>query len=372
MMFFFEPTNEHIHRLSGEWCCSYSGGKDSTSLVTWIEWLRRTGQITVESPKLVQSDTGVEDAALMSLSAKLTTDLKKTGWTCAVVKPAVHEKLYNRILGIGNTPVHPGGRTMRWCTRSTKIDPMDRWRKVNATGLVLTGRRIGESAMRDAKINRHGCSAGGECGIPEESANTYDPILRWTTCQVIDWLRGHVGREVVSVMQDFYQTTAQLVELYGVIIGQSGLVFSDGSVDPEVVSGRFGCYGCPAISSGSAPKATVKRNGTESPLNELHDVIAEARMRRNRCYGSRIGKEYGPVKMEVRKRLFERVMDIQRRAGVVLITPSDARFIRKCWRNKVYPRGWREEDELVIDPAELERFPLFEQQEDKQRELTLP
>ena len=63
-MNFYDSSPEQIAKLSGPWCCSFSGGKDSTSLVTWIEWLRRTGQIAAPRPQLVQSDTKVEDPAL--------------------------------------------------------------------------------------------------------------------------------------------------------------------------------------------------------------------------------------------------------------------------------------------------------------------
>jgi hypothetical protein len=64
----------------------------------------------------------------------------------------------------------------------------------------------------------------------------------------------------------------------------------------------------------------------------------------------------GPIRMEARKRLFARVMDIQRRAGVVLVTPEDEAFIRDCWARRVYPRGWSEADEAGEPPA----GPLFD------------
>lgn len=51
-------------------------------------------------------------------------------------------------------------------------------------------------------------------------------------------------------------------------------------------------------------------------------------------------------------------MNIQRRAGIVLITPEDEAFIRDCWDRKVYPRGWTEADEEQKAP--LEDAPLFD------------
>lgn len=190
-------TAEQIASLSGEWCASYSGGKDSTALVTWIEWLRRSGQLQVARPTLVQSDTGVEEPHLQAISRDMVEVLRASGWKCAMVEPRINEKLYNRILGIGNTPV---------------------------------------------------CRA---------------------------------------LMKDILPITKRLVDIYNVSLGQDAL---GDWVDREVSAARFGCNGCPAISSERhAPKSTVKRNGPESPLNEIYDVWFEARRRDNRLINPKTG-----------------------------------------------------------------------------------
>jgi DNA sulfur modification protein DndC len=346
---FYDPTPEHLAKLVGQWCCSYSGGKDSTSLVTWIEWMRRAGWITAERPQLVQSDTAVEYPDLDGISAAMRELLESCGWQCVVVEPRINEKLYNRILGIGNSPIHPGGRKMRWCTRSTKIDPMERWRRENAAGLTLTGLRLGESDMRDGKIKAKGCAAGGECGIPDPDERTYSPLLHWTTCQVVDWLSGMVGRSVRSLMGDVFKITGALLDVYNIRLGAPTFDFAE----PQVEAARYGCIGCPAIGAErEPPRSVIKRHGAGHPLNELYDVWFEARLRRNRIYAPRTRMGMGPIRMEARKRLFARVMDIQQRAGVVLVTPQDEEFIRRCWEEKVYPRGWSEADELVEPPNE--------------------
>ncbi len=361
-MLFYEPTPEHLTKLHGPWCASYSGGKDSTSLVTWIEWLRRTGQIDVPRPQLVQSDTGVEDSHLEAVSVEMRNALTASGWECAVVTPAINQRLYNRILGIGLPPVHAGIRRMRWCTRSTKIDPMELWRDEHSSGLTLTGLRIGESAIRDGKILKaKGCSAGGECGIPDPSERTYSPLLNWRTCHVIDWLNGLVGKEVREVMPDLFAITQRLVAIYGVRLGQPTFDFAE----REITSARYGCIGCPAIQAEAHPPASViRRNGAGSPLNEIYAVWFEARKNHNRLYKfTNKWRGPGPVKLAVRPTLFARIMDIQRRAGVVLVTPDDEAFIRQCWADKVYPRGWSEEDESVLPPVEDDLFSIANPQE---------
>lgn len=360
-MAFWNPAAEHLDRLGcGDWCCSYSGGKDSTCVVTWVEWLRRAGWITVDRPRLIMSDTGVEDVGLQTISAEMIRLLGRLGWHCEVVKPLVHERLYNRILGIGNVPVHPGIRNMRWCTRSTKIAPMERR---NPGVLMVTGLRLGESSIRDEKLMKGmsvGCAAGGECGIPGPSSNTYSPLLRWSTCNVLDWLEGGCSRDVSDTISDLLHLTRQLVGIYRVQVDRNTF---DG-FDPAVSMARFGCIGCPAIAAGKdAPKSVVAKYGQNSPLCEIYDVWNEAREKRNRCYSPakhRARNEfggYGPIKMDVRKRFFARIMDIQRRAGVTIITQEDEAFIRKCWADSRYPRGWSAADELT--PGPVQDTPLF-------------
>lgn len=357
MRAFYEPTPEHLTRLDAPWCCSFSGGKDSTSLVTWIEWLRRAGWITVPRLQLVQSDTTVEYEMLIAISHDLMALLRRSGWECAVVTPKIHEKLYNRILGIGNTPIHPGINSMRWCTRSTKIDPMERWRKGHSSGLVLTGLRLGESAMRDGKIRKRGCAAGGECGIPDPSERTYSPILQWKTCQVVDWLSGAVPKSIRTLMADVFAVTGRLVDIYGVKVDRDHFEFAE----PTVTAARFGCIGCPAIGAERhAPASVVARHGADSPILELYDVWFQARRPASRLWGPNWRRQFGPIKMAVRKQLFERVMDIQRRAGVTLVSPEDEAFIRSCWERKVYPRGWSEADEEREPPSDI---PLFDRAE---------
>jgi len=247
---------------------------------------------------------------------------------------------------------------------------------------MLTGLRLGESAMRDGKLKRSSCAAGGECGIPDPSNRTYSPILNWSVCQVIDWLNGiAMPKKETRKIDDLITITRRLVEIYAVRIGQSGLTFDEGSVEPEVRTSRYGCNGCPAIQSEShAPISAIRQHGGESPMNEIYDVWYEARRKENRCgqwrkkyikAKTKNGKKcrkwkglwrfvFGPIKMHVRPILFERVMDIQRRAGIVLVTPEDEAFIRDCWANKVYPRGWGPDDELTVPPSDT---PLFDHEE---------
>lgn len=150
-------------------------------------------------------------------------------------------------------------------------------------------------------------------------------------------------------MDDIFKITRRLI---GVKVDKSHF---DG-FDDAVHATRFGCVGCPAIGADrTAPRGPVALYGRHHPLNELYDVWFEARRFENRMW--KVGKRLpGPIKMAVRQTLFTRVMDIQDRAGVVLVTSEDEAFIRQCWADKTYPRGWSEADEAT---ESNEDKPLF-------------
>lgn len=353
----FCPSNETLTVLNERrWICSYSGGKDSTSLVTWIEWLRRIGMVRCDTPALVMSDTTVEYPFLRGIADRLTERLTASGWHCEIVTPKVHEKLYNRIFGIGNTPVHPGDRRgMRWCTRATKIDPMQRYSRGVAEDVVnLSGVRWGESDNRDAKLSSGGCAAGGECGLPDPGEGVFGPIISWKVCKVIEWLSGDADNEVNRTIADLLPMMRELIQVYEVKRGQEELF----GTPPSVTALRFGCIGCPAI---SREKITKSKQGRNHPrwihLRRIYDIWDALYAYRNRCIRIAEGRERsGPLRMEARKRYFAELLDVQCLAGVTLVTSEDIAFIHDCWARKIYPRGWSEADEEV-QPLDMPLFP---------------
>lgn len=353
MKLFYEPSQHTLEVLNNRpWVASYSGGKDSTTVVTYIEWLRRIGLVTA-NPKLVMSDTGVEYPFLRHIADKLMDRLTDCGWKCEVVKPLISEKLYNRIFGRGNVPVHPSNRKMRWCTNATKIQPMGRYSKeaVGAEAVMLTGVRWGESDTRDGKLKLTGCAAGGECGLPLPGKGTYGPIITWKTCQVLDWLLGGVDSKITNVITDLVEIARELVAIYKVKKGEEGFGF----LPLEASSLRFGCIGCPAVSSDKVMIEAVRRGDTKyRPLQQLYGIWDEMYKKYNRVWKQKNGKWVcGPVKMEVRQRFFAILLKIQQESGVILVDKDDQEYIRNCWRDKMYPRGWSAEDEGVLPPLQF-------------------
>jgi hypothetical protein len=149
-------------------------------------------------------------------------------------------------------------------------------------------------------------------------------------------------------MADLIPIMRQLVDVYEVRKGQENLF----GVPPKVTSMRFGCIGCPAISN---EKITESKQGRKHPqwqhIKRIYEIWGELYKRENRCVRFCDGKwSRGPIKITARQRYFSKLLDIQEKSGVTLVTPEDIAFIHDCWDRKVYPRGWSEADELVVEP----------------------
>lgn len=363
MPLFFElmdSTKEILEQ--NEWCAGFSGGKDSTSMVTVIEYWRRAGLLDVKNPKLVISDTGVEFPFLIEIAEEMIAALEATGWQATRVGPKRKNKLYCKIFGQGTTPVNPGyKRGMRWCTSSTKISPMKAFRRTLGKDVMgLSAVRFGESAVRDKKLTQATCSAGGECGVQETSAseNVYGPIIQWSLCQVYDWLTGKSSKEVRKTIPDLLKIMEKLVRVYDFKKSDDQLIPLH-MVEPEINSLRFGCIGCPAIANDKALGRAIEEREDWQYLIRIHHIWDQLRHYYNRCsrikFNKKLGKDevqYGPIKMAVRKKYFQEILEIQEKSGVTIVTDKDIKLIYKMWSRHEYPRGWCVADEVMVELPE--------------------
>lgn len=148
----YGPSHEH-------WAIAWSGGKDSTTLLTLVIYLIDTGK--VPRPKtltIFYADTRLELLPLWIAARDIRDELEVRGIEVRVVMAPLDKRFLVYILGRGVPP--PNNNTLRWCTRQIKIDPMaaelrrlhgERGTKV----LMLTGVRQGEIRRPRDPVVKH-------------------------------------------------------------------------------------------------------------------------------------------------------------------------------------------------------------------------
>ena len=176
------------------WAIAFSGGKDSSCTLTVVVYLIVSGRVPKpKSLTVLYADTRMELPPLHATAMKILDEVKAFGIETKIVLPAMDERFFVYMFGRG---VPPPSNTFRWCTAQIKIEPMLEALKSlrDAAGekfLMITGVRLGESAVRDARIALSCSKNGAECGqgwfqeaTPEAVADTLAPILHWRVCLV--------------------------------------------------------------------------------------------------------------------------------------------------------------------------------------------
>lgn len=362
------------------WAIAFSGGKDSSTVLSLVLQLLREGKVV--RPKTITvlyADTRQELPPLHFAAMGMLAKAKELGCVTRVVCAPLEKRFWPYILGRGVPS--PNNGTLRWCTRQIKVDPMtaalDKLRReIGPSGylLMLTGVRRGESAARDQRISVSCSKDGGECGqgwfqkmtVPATEAmaaiDTLAPILHWRVCHVWDWL-------VQADVEHGYPTMA-VAEAYSMT---ESIEAGD-----EPLSTRTGCIGCPLVSTQDTALSNVIKQPKWAylgPLMEIRAIHDQARNLGNRLRkvggetkkdGSLVKNQgrYGPIKLDVRLQLLEQVLDIQQRVNAAAITlgrpqisiinSAEELFIRSEIGNGRWPQGWSGDEpggeELLPEP----------------------
>lgn len=340
------------------WAISFSGGKDSSALVTLVVHLIESGKIP--EPKtlnILYADTRMELSPLQTSAMQILAQCKKRGFNTEVVMAPLEKRFLPYILGRGVPP--PNNNTLRWCTQAIKLDPMKAamrrlYEKYNQKVLSLNGVRMGESAIRDRRILASCSKNGSECGqgwfqrdLPDSICDKLSPILHWRVCQVWDWLRFDAPKLGFD--------TEILVDVYG-------------GDEAEEINARTGCICCPLTEKDLALDALILMPQWKylAPLKKLRFWYKWARNFDNRLqkagernkdgnYSSNPCRK-GPLTIQARKKMLEGVLFIQSTINEVatctgrplidLLNPEEIAHIHWCYDNNVFPNGWSGDEPL--------------------------
>jgi len=379
------------------WSIAWSGGKDSTTLVTLVLWLIASGQVEPpETLTILFADTRMELLPLSLAVAAIREEIEERGYSVQTVIAPLDRRFLVYILGRGVQP--PNNNTLRWCTRQIKVDPMTaelqrlqrelvrrdwvhdkqaryaayrdyrmsgetayvayhmaceaRQRALTQKVLVLTGVRQGESAVRDGRIAMSCGRNGGECGqgwyqetLPEAVCDTLAPLLHWRVCHVWAWLKHWAPSPEFG---DW--TTKVIADAYG-------------GDEAEEINARTGCVGCPLASRDTALDAmlAMERWAYLAPLKRLREIYRWLRLPGNRLRkpggearadGTLVKNQQrmGPITLEARLQALSDILAVQDevnatadelgRPHIDVLNAEEVARIHELIAAKTWPQRW--------------------------------
>jgi DNA sulfur modification protein DndC len=340
-----------LHR---PWIIGFSGGKDSTVLLTlvWIA-LRRIRE-NVDKPfqlkrpvYVVCNDTMVENpiitAYVEGVLSKIEIAARDQDLPVFVKKttPKLDESFFLNVIGKGY-PVP--NNSFRWCTDKLKIRPTSSFlhEQIDEKGeaVVLLGTRYDESQQRERSMKKHEVG-GNRLSKHATDANTfvYAPIKELMLEEV--WY-------IINTVESPWDFDNNI--LYQ--------IYADASADdyecPTVVTSkdhkscgqsRFGCWTCTVVKEDKSMKALVN-NGQEwmAPLIQYrNDLVKERNVHENRMPVGRKGNEAvtdgrntGPYWPWYRAKKLRQLLEIQyemqkEHPELTLITNQELIAIQVTW-----------------------------------------
>lgn len=352
-----EITDQYMFAadLHRPWIIGFSGGKDSTVLLTlvWIA-LRRIRE-DVEVPfqlkrpvHVVCNDTMVENplitAYVESVLAKIETAARNQDLPIFVKKttPKLDESFFLNVIGKGY-PVP--NNTFRWCTDKLKMRPTSSFlhEQIDEKGeaVVLLGTRYEESKSRERSMKKHE-RKGRRLSSHPTDANTYvfapiKELMLEEVWYIINTVESPWGYDNNILFQIYSDASADDYECPTVVTNKD---------HKSCGQSRFGCWTCTVVNEDKSMKALVN-NGQEwmAPLMDYRNGLVaernlhEHRMSKGRRGDDRVmddGRNTGPYHPWYRAKKLRQLLEIQfevqkNHPEVTLITNQELIAIQVTW-----------------------------------------
>lgn len=351
------------------WIIGFSGGKDSTTILSLIysALLTLTEEQLSKHVYVVSSDTLVETPVVVDMILSVLETINSQAsvdnlpMSAHSVKPLPDQTFWVNLLGRG----YPAPtQSFRWCTERMKIDPVSEFiiDKVAKHGevVVVLGSRSQESSSRAQVIANYkitGSLLSRHTSLP--NAFTYMPIATWSADEVWEFL--------MSAPCPWGGSNRQLFDLYkGSNAGECPLVIDTST--PSCGNSRFGCWTCTVVTKDKAIEGLIESGDTwMQPIldfrNELHFSTLPENKSTYRNYKRRTGKvSYirgeitsddqsetrhvpGPYWLSVRQQWLRRLLEIEKEINdsghkIELIQRDELQQIRLHWLRDPNEPDW--------------------------------
>ena len=340
-------------RYNRPWIIGFSGGKDSTVLLTLV-WLalhkiREERNIPLKRQVyVVCNDTLVENPVIEEYVINVLHTIQKAAKkqqqpiTVITTTPQIEDTFWSCVIGKGY-PVP--NNSFRFCTEKMKIKPTANFitNQVTTDGeaIILIGTRTSESQQRAKSIKKHDIKGHRLSKHPlNPNTYTYAPIKELMLEEIwyiINAIPSPWGFDNQVLFKIYLDASADDYECPTVVTNDS---------HHSCGQSRFGCWVCTVVKEDKSMTALIK-NGIEwmQPLLNFRDrLVANRNVSKNRNETRRNGQlavdetghRQGNYTMEYRIQLLRELLKIQKdtqqyRSSVDLITSQELIAIQVIW-----------------------------------------
>jgi len=325
---------ESFLKDSRPWVVTFSGGKDSTTVLHLvIEMFLSLSNKEKKPIFIIANDTMVEmpvverylDEKIKSIENFIKNN-KLDKWI-NIKKIEPEETFFQLMIGRGYPPPN---RTFRWCSSKLKIKPttayLEKILEKYKSLIILLGTRKAESINRKRSIEKREYNFRN-FSKHELLPNTFlfSPIVDWTNEEVWEFLRTNKAP---------WGTHEDLLSMYE----KGSQEDCNVTLNPDAPScgrTRFGCWVCTVVNKDKSME-NMLQNGEEwmKPLWEYRNMLVDYRedpekrskIRRNRTNG------LGPFKLDIRKELLYKLLEIEQRINTKLISDREILLIQEEWK----------------------------------------
>jgi len=337
------------------WIIGFSGGKDSTVMLTLVwEALLTIREMPIpfqlrRPVYVVCNDTLVENPIIVEYServlSKISIAAREQDLPIFVRKtiPRLEDSFWVNIIGKGY-PVP--NNAFRWCTDKLKIKPTSRFISEqvaeNGEAIILIGTRTAESATRAKSIKKHEVRGKRLTKHPNQ-ANTfvYAPIKHLFLEEIWGIINSHPspwGADNTELFKIYTDAVADDYECPTLVTNKE---------HSSCGQSRFGCWTCTVVKEDKSMTALIK-NGFDwlQPLLSLRNALdaerndIEIRMatRRN---GTMAVNDMGTYQPYYRASILQRVLEAQKKIQetkphLELITNQELIAIQVTWSRDLY------------------------------------
>ena len=339
-------------RYCRPWIIGFSGGKDSTVLLTltWLamQKLKEQGKELKRRVYVVNNDTMVENPVIEEYVQTVLAQIKNAAIhqelpvEVSQTVPELEDTFWSLVIGKGY-PVP--NNAFRFCTEKMKIKPTTKFilDRVSSVGeaIVLIGTRRAESSQRAKTIKQHEIKGHRLSKHPlNPNTYTYAP-LKELMLEEVWWVINSIpspwnfdNNIIFNIYKDAsaddYECPTMMTDKTQPSCGQS----------------RFGCWVCTVVVEDKSMTAQIKNGVTwMKPLLDFRNRLVENRnkseyRRDERRNGKRAvdenGHNQGNYTTDYRQQLLRELLQLQRdtqkeRGSIELITQQELLAIQILW-----------------------------------------